>query len=180
MADQLRREHPGTAVEWWPFLLRSDMPLEGREIPREYLDDMEDTRSRLKLVADSGGLELNFPGRMFHTRRALEATEYAGDQGRAEEFHRAVFHKLYGEALDIGSWDVLRAATGEAGLDPEAMESQVSDGSYRRALDEKLEVAAALGIHAVPTYVINDRYRIVGVQPLDAFLEAIDLIEREG
>jgi predicted DsbA family dithiol-disulfide isomerase len=149
------------------------MPVEGQEIPPEYLDDMEDTRRRLEKMADSGDMELVFSGRIAHSRRALEATEYAGEQGRGDEFHRAVFQKLYGEGQDIGSWEILRAAARDAGLDADAMEEAVAGGRFSQALDIKLAQAAELGIKAVPTFIINDDYRIVGAQPYEVFQEAI-------
>lgn len=156
------------------------MPIEGRKMPAEYRDDIQDTRRRLKRLADSGGLPLVFPERMVHSRRALEATEYAVEHGSGGRFHRAVFHKLYGEGRDIGSWDVLRAASLDAALDPDAMEEAVESGKYTTALDRKLERAAELGIHAVPTFIINDRFRIVGAQPVETFQNAIELMAREG
>lgn len=177
--DQLRLTYPEIAVEWWPFLLRPDIPVEGREMPAEYKYDMEDTRRRLKQVADSGRLPLVFPERMVHSRRALEATEYAADHGKDEPFHRAVFSRLYGEGLDIGRWDVLSSAAVDAGLDPVGMEKAVASRKYAGILETKLERAAELGIHAVPTFIINDRYRIVGVQPVETFQETINSVKRE-
>lgn len=139
---------------------------------------MEDTRRRLELMAGSGGMKMAFSGRIPHSRRALEATEYAIEQGRGLEFHRAVFHRLYGEGLDIGSWEVLGAAAAEAGLDPDALRKAVESGRLTPVLDAKLARAAALGIKAVPTYIINDSYRIVGAQPYEVFQEAIALMEQ--
>jgi predicted DsbA family dithiol-disulfide isomerase len=173
----LRAEYPDIVVEWRPYLLRPDMPLEGKEIPAEYLDDMEDTRRRLEKMADSGDMELVFSGRIAHSRRALEATEYASEQGRGVEFHRAVFQKLYGEGRDIGSWEILRAAARDAGLDADTMEEAVASGRFAPVLDTKLARAAELGIKAVPTYIINDNYRIVGAQPYEVFQEAITRME---
>lgn len=134
---------------------------------------MEDTRRRLTLMADSGGMEMVFTGRLPHSRRALEATEYTRERGRGNGFHRAVFHQLYGLGRDIGSWEVLRDAAAEAGIDPDDMEQEVTSGRLGPVLDAKLTRAAELGIKAVPTYIINDSYRIVGAQPYDVFREAI-------
>ena len=150
------------------------------EIPSEYLADMEDIRQRLKKMADTGGLEMVFSGRIPNSRAALEATEYAYANGRGEEFHRAVFQRLYGEGRDIGSWEVLREAAEDAGLDADDMENAVKRGEYTAVLDEKLEEAASRGIKAVPTFIINDRYRIVGAQPFEVFEQAIAEVEDAG
>ncbi|MHB1325800.1 MAG: DsbA family oxidoreductase [Thermoleophilia bacterium] len=86
------------------------MPPEGMELPSEYQDETDDAQARLKKMADSGGLEMVFTGRILNSRLALEATEYAYAQSRGDEFHRAVFDKLYGEGRDIGSWEVPAAS----------------------------------------------------------------------
>ena len=149
------------------------MPPEGMEIPSEYLADMEDTRRRLRKMAGSGGLEIVFSGKIPNSRTALEATEYACAKGRGDEFHKAVFDRLYCEGRDIGNWEVLGDAALAAGLDPDEMKRSVRRGDYSAVLDEKLEEAAARGIKAVPTFIINGRYRIVGAQTWDVFEQAI-------
>jgi len=153
------------------------MPPEGMEIPGEYLADMADTRRRLKKMADVGGLKVVFSGRISNSRLALEATEYAYAHGRGEEFHRAVFQKLYAEGQHIGNWEVLREAAINAGLDAGEMESVVKSGEYAEVLEKKLAEAASLGVKAVPTFVINDSYRIVGAQPYEVFEQALAAIE---
>jgi len=160
-------------VVWQPYLLRPNMPPEGIEMPVEYQDETDDTHTRLRNMAESGGLKMVFSGRIRNSRLALESTEYAYAQGRGDEFHRAVFEKLYGEGLDIGSWEVLRAAASVAGLEAGALEQAITGGEYAEVLDRKLAEAARLGIKAVPTYIINGTHRIVGAHPYSAFEEAI-------
>lgn len=149
------------------------MPPEGMEMPVEYQDETDDTHARLRMMADSGGLKIVFTGRIRNSRLALEATEYAYAQGRGDEFHRAIFDQLYGEGRDIGSWEVLRTAAIAVGLDAAEMEKAIKSGEYGEILEKKLAVAHGLGIKAVPTYVINGSYRIVGAHPFTVFEEAI-------
>lgn len=149
------------------------MPPEGMEMPEEYRDETDDTHTRLRMMADSGGLKIVFTDRIRNSRLALESTEYAYAQGRGAEFHRAVFDQLYGEGRDIGSWEVLRVAAGVAGLDAGALEKAITSGEYAEVLDRKLLEASELGIKAVPTYVINGSHRIVGAHPYATFEEAI-------
>ena len=114
------------------------MPPEGMEMPVEYQDETDDTHTRLRKMADSGGLKMVFTGRIRNSRLALEATEYAYAQGRGDEFHRAVFDQLYGEGRDIGSWEVLRDAAGAAGLDAGELEKAITGGAYAEVLEKKL------------------------------------------
>jgi predicted DsbA family dithiol-disulfide isomerase len=53
------------------------------------------------------------------------------------------------------------------------MQFETKAGNYRDVLDTQLEKAYALGITAVPTYIINDKYRIEGAQPFDVFEQVL-------
>ncbi|MBE0429818.1 MAG: DsbA family protein [Thermoleophilia bacterium] len=176
MADWIRQSYPDAEIQWRPFLLRPDMPPEGMELSREYKDDMADARRRLARAAADVGLPIAFSDHVPNSRRALEATEYAKQQGEGEEFHRAVFAARYGEGSDISEWEVLRQAAVKASLDPDDMERQTGSGRFREDVEVKAGEAREMGIHAIPTFVINDRCRIVGFQPFEVFRRAIEEI----
>ena len=176
VVDKLKREYD-VSVEWKPYLLRPDMPPEGMELSPSMRDKMTETRQRLEQMAHAAGMEIVFSEHISNSRRALEATEYAKSQGMGEEFHRAVFHKLYGEGQDISQWDVLRAAAGEVGLNADSMQSEIESGKYSAYLEAQLAKTLSLGITGVPTYILNDTHRIVGAQPYEAFKETIDRLE---
>ncbi len=177
--EQLKREHD-VSVEWKPFLLRPDMPPEGMELSQSMREHMTETRQRLEQMAHAAGMEMVFPEHIPNSRRALEATEYAKGQGKGEEFHGAVFQKLYGEGQDIGRWDVLRSAAREVGLDADVMQREIESGTYTADLEAQIAEKFSLGITGVPTYIINDEYSIVGAQPYEAFKDAIARIELEN
>ena len=167
-------------VAWKPFYLRPDTPEEGMELPAYVRSHMAGTQDRLKQMARANGLEMVTPGRIPNTRRAHEATEYARKHGRGEEFHRVVFRQFYGEGQDINRWDVLRAAAEEVGLDPDAMQREVEEGRYRAEVEAQLAEAHALGITGVPTYILNDRYAIVGAQPYEVFKQTMERLATEA
>jgi predicted DsbA family dithiol-disulfide isomerase len=110
---------------------------------------------------------------MPNTRRALEASEYAREQGRHEEFHRAVFQRFYGEGQDIEDWDVLAGAAREVDLDPDAMQEATESGQYAAVVDEHIRNAHAVGITGVPAYVLGNRYLIMGAQPYEVFQQVM-------
>jgi predicted DsbA family dithiol-disulfide isomerase len=56
-------------------------------------------------------------------------------------------------------------------LDPEALQQATEVGQFRVAVDAQINEARALGISAVPAYIFNDRYAIIGAQPYEAFRE---------
>jgi len=91
-----------------------------------------------------------------------------------------VFRKVYGEGLDISKWEVLRSVAEEIGLDADDMQVVVDSGKYTAEVAEQVQYAYQIGVTGVPTYVINDRYAIVGAQPYEAFKRALAQIAKES
>jgi predicted DsbA family dithiol-disulfide isomerase len=173
VVDQLQAEYK-VEVEWRPYYLRPDTPPEGMDLP-DYIVQARANGSdeRLCEMAKLHGMKFASPGRIYNTRLAHEATEYAREHGKALEFHHAAFQKVYAEGLDIGKWDVLHAAAKEAGLDADHMQSMVESGKYTAEVAAQVMQAQQIGVTGVPTYVINDRYAIVGARPYEVFKNAL-------
>jgi predicted DsbA family dithiol-disulfide isomerase len=167
-------------VEWRPFYLRPDTPPEGSELPAYVRTRMAGAHERLKQMAQAAGMEMVFPTRIPNTRRAHEATEYARALGKHLEFHRVVFRLYYAEGQDISHWDILRAAALETGLDPDEMQREVEDGHYTQLVEDQMAVAQELGISGVPTYILDDKYAIVGAQPYEAFQRVVARLANEA
>ena len=173
MVDQLKSEY-NVDIEWRPYYLRPDTPPEGMDLP-DYIIRARASGAdeRLQGMAEMHGMEFNSPDRIYNTRIAHEATEYAREHGKANEFHHVVFRKVYGEGLDISKWEILRAAAEEVGLNADDMQTVVDGGKYTAEVAAQVQYAQQIGVTGVPTYVINDRYAIVGAQPYQAFKNAL-------
>ena len=176
MVEKLKAEYQ-VEVEWRPFYLYWDTPPEGRELP-EHVKRARAAGSegRLMQLAASNGMKFVSTRRIYNTRIAHEATEYAREHNRQNEFHEIVFRKVYADGLDISQWDVLRGAAEEAGLDADEMQREVQAGKYTADVEAQVQQAYRIGVSGVPTYVINDRYAIVGAQPYDIFKGALERI----
>ena len=173
VVEKLKAEH-AIELEWRPFYLFWDTPPEGRELP----DHVKQARAkgseeRLSQIANSYGMKFTSTKRIYNTRLAHEATEYAREHGKASEFHRVVFRKVYADGEDISQWDMLRSAAEEVGLDAHEMQSEVESGKYTEEVAAQVQEAYQIGVSGVPTYVINNRYAIVGAQPYEVFKNAL-------
>ena len=176
MVAKLEKEYE-VEVDWRPFYLKPDTPPEGMELP-DYIKNARagGSEQRLSQMAAGYGLKFVSTERILNTRLAHEATEHARRQGQGNDFHRVVFRKVYGEGQDISTWDVLRAAAEEVGLDGQAMQQAVESGLYTQDVAAQVQQAYQIGVSGVPTYVINDRYALVGAQPYDVFKNALTKI----
>ena len=162
-------------VDWRPFYLYWDTPPEGRELPERVKQARAaGSEERLSKLAASFGMKFMSTKRVYNTRIAHEATEYARDHGKQNEFHAIVFRQVYAEGLDISQWEVLRAASEAAGLDADEMQREVEAGKYTANVEGQVQQAYRMGVSGVPTYVINQRYAIVGAQPYEVFKGALE------
>jgi predicted DsbA family dithiol-disulfide isomerase len=173
VVERLKEEYE-VDVEWRPFYLYFDTPPEGRELP-EYIRQKraQGSEERLRTIADLYDMEFKSTERIYNTRLAHEATEYARGHGKGNEFHKILFRMVYAEGKDPSQWDVLRSAAQEAGLDGEAMQREVESGKYTESVNQQVQWAYQIGVTGVPTYVIDDRYALVGAQPYEVFKNAL-------
>lgn len=176
MVEKLKEEYK-VDVEWRPFYLRPDTPPEGMELP-DYIKQARANGSedRLRTLAALYNMEFKPTERIYNTRFAHEATEYAREHGRGLEFHKVVFRQVYADGLDISKWDVLRATAEELGLNAGEMQRDVDSEKYTANVAGQVQQAYQIGVSGVPTYVINDRYALVGAQPYEVFKNALGRI----
>ena len=176
MVERLKEEY-NAEVEWRPFYLRPDTPPEGIDLP-DYIKRARANGSeeRLASIANVYGMKFRSTERIYNTRLAHEATEYAREHGRGNEFHKIMFRKVYVDGYDPGQWDVLRSTAEAAGLDADEMQRDVDDGKYTENVAGQVQWAYQIGVSGVPTYLINDRYAVVGAQPYEVFKNALEQI----
>lgn len=176
MVERLKTEYK-IDVEWRPFYLRPDTPPEGMDLPHYILQARANgSEERLRQLANMHGLEFESTKRIYNTRLAHEATEYARQHGKANEFHKVMFRKVYAEGENPSEWSVIRAVAEEVKLDANDLQSVVESGTYTEEVANQVQEAYQLGVSGVPTYVINDRYALVGAQPYEVFKNALGKI----
>ncbi|MFZ5815771.1 MAG: DsbA family oxidoreductase, partial [Bacillota bacterium] len=84
------------------------------------------------------------------------------------------------EGQNLADEAVLREAAARAGLDPDAALAAVKEGRYEQRLEEFAAQARAYGITGVPTFIINNRYKIVGAHPYERLRDLFRQIARQG
>jgi predicted DsbA family dithiol-disulfide isomerase len=179
VVDLLKAEYK-VDVEWRPYYLRPDTPPEGLDLPDYILRARANgSEERLQNIANRHGMEFKSTERIYNTRIAHEATEYAREHGKGLDFHRVVFRKVYAEGQDPSKWEILCSAAEEVGLVAEDMQAVVDGGRYTTEVAAQVRNAQEIGVTGVPTYVINDRYAVVGAQPYEVFKNALAKILKE-
>ena len=108
-----------------------------------------------------------------NSRLSLEAGEYARDRGRFDEFHEEIFRAYFTQVKDIGRMDVIAEAARAAGLATDELQAALDAGRYRSRLQAAQIESERYGITGVPAFIIEEKYKLVGAQPLEVFREAL-------
>ena len=150
------------------------IPAERQFSPAKYQSMMASLRSR------GGELGISFGERplLANSRLAIEASEYAKDKGRHPEFSDGIFQAYFTDGRNIGEMDVILDVASASGLNREEVRHVLSTGGYSAKRTRNAAEASRLGIDSVPTFVINERYQLVGAQPSEAFRSLFARLER--
>jgi predicted DsbA family dithiol-disulfide isomerase len=146
---------------------RPERPGEGKELSPS-----------VKNLADEIGLKMVRPDFIANSRPALEAAEYAREQGKFEEFHLAVFKAYWEYAKNIGQMSVLREIAASCGLNADEMERLLNEKRYAAKVERENQEAIQMGITGIPAYILGP-YLIVGAQPYSNFKKGMELIKKK-
>ncbi|MBJ6763350.1 DsbA family oxidoreductase [Myxococcaceae bacterium JPH2] len=170
--EKLRKEYD-VLVDWRPFFLRPETPPEGLPLPEYVKERMKDPNNPLKVRAAQAGLKMVHRDIIPSTRRAHEAAEFARDAGKLDPFHAAVLRRYWTEGQNLWEFETLRGAAQDAGLDPDALQRALEEGRYTKRVEESVREAQGLGVNAVPTFVLGERFALQGAQEYDIFRQAM-------
>ena len=112
------------------------------------------------------------------SRKAHEATEHAKEQGKGEDFHRAVYRAYWEQGLNIGDPSVLQGLAESAGLEWLPLKGLLDEGFYAESVEGQNREITEFGIHGVPCFQI-DRFLFTGAQPYEFFKQVADRVLAE-
>lgn len=163
-------------VDWRAYELRPD-PVPTLDPDGEYLHRV--WNASVYPMARSLGMTLRLPPVQPRSRKALEAAEFARDNGRYDTMHTALFKAFFEEGWDLADTEVLLNVAASVGLEREELRTALEEGRYTEKVlaDEKL--AARLGVRSVPTMLVaptdaplETAEAITGAQPYGGLIES--------
>lgn len=164
----MRKEYE-IQVRWTAFPLHPEIPAEGltlRELFAGSPVDIAQVKARLRRVAEELGLPLGDRDRTYNTRLAHELGKWAEEQGKGDEFHNSVFRAYFARGENIGTIPVLENLARSIGLRGEEAREVLEAKRFSEAVDLDWNRSRALGVTAVPTFLIGQR-AMVGAQPYE-------------
>jgi predicted DsbA family dithiol-disulfide isomerase len=98
---------------------------------------------------------------------------WADGEGKQQALKNALFAAYFTEGRDPSNHDVLVSVAGSVGLDEKRAREILASDELVREVREREQYYTGLGIHAVPSVIINDRHLIQGGQPPEVFEQAL-------
>ncbi|HEX2273984.1 MAG TPA: DsbA family oxidoreductase, partial [Acidimicrobiales bacterium] len=139
------------------------------------LADAQAMIDRMTQTAAGAGLTFRFdiaqPGNTFDAHRL---THLASERGLQQELVERLFSATFAEGQAIGDREVLLGVATEAGLDAGEVADVLASDAFAAAVRADEQEAAALGIHAVPFFVVDRTYGVSGAQPPDVLLGVLE------
>lgn len=129
-----------------------------------------------QMARDAAAVGLDFAwadlkgGNSYDAHRLLHL---ARSVGREEEVTARVMRAWYTEGAAIGDRDVLVRLAVEAGLEEEAVRETLESDDFGIDVRTDLALASQIGITAVPTFVLDQKYGVSGAQPVEVLLGAL-------
>ncbi len=162
---------------WVSYELHPETPPAGMLLSDRFKGyDLSSFYDQLRARGKEVGVVFGTHTLLSNSRLALMASEYARDQGRYDSFHENMFRAYFTEGLDIGKTDVIAAVAGKSGLDEKDTLSAVRDGRYASRLNEARKEGELRGLTGIPLFIIENKYQIVGAQPIETFRDLLDKI----
>ena len=173
------------SLRWHPFELNPQMPQHGQNL-REHLaqkygstpEQGRAVKARLSALGDSLGFTFDYfdDMRMVNTFRAHQLLHWAQEQGRQTELKLALFEAFFSRREDVSDDNTLVAVAGRAGLPAAQAMVVLEDSRYAKAVRAEQQVWLDDEVHAVPTFVFNQEYRVPGAQDKDTFVRVLNRI----
>jgi predicted DsbA family dithiol-disulfide isomerase len=122
------------------------------------------------------GIKFEGFNQMPNSHNALEAAEFARVHGKLKEYHSLLMEAYFRDLKDIGDLEVLGDLGHSIGLNKDELMESVKNRAYEIILTNSTKNAHSMRINSTPTFIINDKYTIVGAQPIEEFRKVLDQI----
>ncbi|WP_405326740.1 DsbA family oxidoreductase [Leeuwenhoekiella sp. LLG6367-2.1] len=169
-------------LEWQPFELNPNMPVEGQNL-REHIAEKygsttaQQEESQQRMI--DAGAELGFKFdyfedmRMANTFDAHILLEYAKDFGKQTELKMQLIKAFFSERKDVSKQSVLKEALLKVGLNAEEALKRLDSEEARYEVRTTQSYWKNLGVNSVPTVVFDRKSAVTGAQPVDVFKQVL-------
>lgn len=177
VVEKLEKEYD-LEVEWSGLEIHPETPTSGVKLSEKFSkSNLDHMLTNLNHSGSPYGIHFGPLERMPNSHNALEAAEFARAHGKLKEYHSALMDAYFRDAKDIGDLEVLADLGKILGLNKEELTYAVRTRAYETTLVKSTKDAHNMKINSTPTFIINNKYSIVGAQPIEEFRKLLDTLK---
>ena len=172
-------------VRWLPFQLDPTLPAGGKD-RKQYLREKFGERAgdfyaRIEATGAEEGIPFAFEKIAVspNTLDAHRVARWAAAEGREDAVVEALFRAYFIDGRNLADRAVLAAIAGEAGMDAQKTAERLASDEDVAEVTALVRRAGEIGVTGVPTFIVGGRYAVVGAQPPEAILQAVEVVARE-
>lgn len=174
-------------VRWRPFQLDNTIPDNGMD-RQEYLSNKFGSAERadevykpVRAAGEAEGLAFAFEKitRSPNTINAHRLIRWAGAEGVQDAMVETLFDYYFTRGADLTDNKTLADAAEEAGMSREVVERLLAGDADRLETADEVRAAQEMGVTGVPTFIVGQKYAVVGAQGADVIAGAIAKVKEE-
>ena len=168
-------------VRWRPFQLDSTIPKEG--MPRaDYLrrkfgsdERIAELHKPLKAVGAELGIPFAFEKITVspNTLNAHRLLRWADEAGKQDALAERLFNLYFIEGGDLSDKATLLQAAIDSGLDGTLVSQLLASDADLDPVIAEITAAQEMGVNSVPTFIVANRYAVVGAQTPEVIASAL-------
>ncbi|BED91221.1 MULTISPECIES: DsbA family oxidoreductase [unclassified Pseudoalteromonas] len=169
-------------IEWQPFFLNPEMPLEGENIydygTRKYGRTKQEgdfNRANITQLGNEAGFTFNFTdnSRVVNTRDAHTLLDFLKGTKEQTELKEKLFNAFFTEQKDISDRKVLEHLLRDTGVKVPNISKILDDQDTQNRIANKVSHWHSLGITVVPTMIFNNELVVNGSRTIEAYKQIL-------
>lgn len=174
-------------IQWHPFELNPDMPVEGQNLREHIIEKYGTTpaqseQSRLQMTEVGGelGFDFNFTDnmRMHNTFNTHQLLHWANENDKMHEVKQALFDAHFTNGRNLTDVSVLADVAGEVGLDRVEAKAVLEDQRYAKDVRAAEQFWVQQGISGVPAVIFDNKHLVTGAQGIENYTNILGQLEK--
>ena len=175
-------------IRWRPFQLDATIPENGMD-RAEYLENKfggaEGAKQVYQPIREAGeaeGIPFRFEAitRSPNTINAHRVIRWSQSVGLQDQVVERLFQLYFIEGADLTDKNVLINAATDVGMEQEIIERLINSDADVEETKQEIALAQQMGVTGVPTFIVGQKYAVVGAQAAEIIAGAIVKVQEEG
>lgn len=111
-----------------------------------------------------------------NTKKALIVGEYAKTVGKSEAYVRTMWKAYMVDGKNISILSEIEKVAQTIGIEPQKVANALNNPQYLKSLQKNMENGWKYDVRSVPTFIINEKYKVVGAQKPEVFQKIFEEI----